>query len=73
MAVRRKHAVLKLLLIHWDAKLTVFLPARKYNVQVKGCLPDSAGCGSFKEKAMWTKPNRMFCPKIFDATLIVPK
>ncbi len=32
-------------------------PAREYTVQVKGCLPDSAGCGSFKEKAIWTKPN----------------
>ncbi len=35
-------------------------PAREYAVKVKGCLPASAGCGSFKEKAMWTKPNGKF-------------
>ncbi len=44
------------------------LPARRYIIQVKGCLPASAGCGSFVEKAMWTKPNRMFGPKIPDIT-----
>ncbi len=35
-------------------------PAREYAVEVKGCLPDSAGCGNFKEKAIWTKPNGKF-------------
>ncbi len=39
-------------------------PAKQFTIQVKGCLPASAGCSSFKEKVMWTKPNRTFALKI---------
>ncbi len=35
-------------------------PAKECTIQVKGCLPASAGCGTFIEKAIWTKPNRTF-------------
>ncbi len=63
-------------------KIGNLTPAKKFTIQVKGCLPASAGCGNFKEKPMWTKPNRTFALKItvgfthqgcpLDATLNFP-
>ncbi len=41
-------------------KIGHLTPAKEFTIQVKGCLPASAGCGNFKKKAMWTKPNRKF-------------
>ncbi len=32
-------------------------PAREFTIEVNGCLPRSVGCGNFKEKFLWTRPN----------------
>ncbi len=40
-------------------KIENLTPARAFTIQVKGCLPLSAGCGNFKEMTIWTKPNGM--------------